>query len=128
MDQGSLQWLKYRELGSINNKRLQGSFAYLRQFRFDLMYLSSKKMADVDALSRAMPAGAVAVGKDSVSAQCEVRLWREDIGRVVAPVAQVDKLGHWGFEEREGEFPGLLALQRMDKEGQALRRILQGAK
>ena len=35
VDQGSLSWLKDRALGSINNKRLQHSFAYLRQFKFD---------------------------------------------------------------------------------------------
>jgi hypothetical protein len=38
VDQESLHWLHDKELCSINNKRLQAAFAYLRQFRFDLFY------------------------------------------------------------------------------------------
>jgi hypothetical protein len=52
VDQGSLGWLKDKLLSSVNNRRLQSSFAYLRQFQFDLLYRKSKDMQDVDALSR----------------------------------------------------------------------------
>jgi len=54
--------LHNKELCSINNKRLQGAFAYLRQFQFDLFYRKSEQMRDVDALSRVAAAVARAVG------------------------------------------------------------------
>ena len=62
VDQASLHWLHNKELCSINNKRLQGAFAYLRQFQFDLFYRKSEQMRDVDALSRVAGAVARAVG------------------------------------------------------------------
>ena len=73
MDQGSLGWLKDRALSSINNKRLQGAFAYLRQFQFDLLYKKSKDMQDVDALSRA--AAASSTDEDKVAAPVVVEFW-----------------------------------------------------
>ena len=44
VDQGSLSWLKDKRLSSINDRRLQGAFAYLRQFDFVLHYLKADKM------------------------------------------------------------------------------------
>ena len=62
VDQASLHWLHNKELSSINNKRLQGAFAYLRQFQFDLFYRKAKQMQDVDALSRIAGAVSLSVG------------------------------------------------------------------
>ena len=77
-----MSWLKDRALGSINNKRLQHSFAYLRQFKFNLL------MKDVDALSRIKVAGAGAVAAKSEATEIEV--WSEGDEVAVGGVAHVD--------------------------------------
>ena len=120
VDQGSLSWLKDRALGSINNKRLQHSFAYLRQFKFDLLYLKGEKMAEVDALSRIKTTEAAAtaeVGRETTAFELtEV----EGVTVAAGGVAQVDQEGYWGFEtvlRNVGE------LQKVDDEVMAIRGI-----
>ena len=120
VDQGSLSWLKDRALGSINNKRLQHSFAYLRQFKFDLLYLKSEKMADVDALSRMKPtevAATAGIGREITAFE----LTKVDEAVVPAGgVAAVDQEGVWGFES---EIRDIGELQRVDDEVVAIRGI-----
>jgi hypothetical protein len=76
VDQGSLGWLKDKSLSSVNNRRLQASFAYLRQFCFDLLYKKSKEMQDVDALSRvgASDEDEAGDGKDAGTSACCVEV------------------------------------------------------
>jgi transposase InsO family protein len=123
VDQGSLSWLKDRSLSSINNKRLQGAFAYLRQFQFDLMYRKSKDMQDVDALSRAVAAVSVA-GKGSVVVETE---WNAVAVAATATkgVAQVDLEGYWGFDTM---LKDLGELQHVDDEVVAVRQLMGGKK
>jgi transposase InsO family protein len=147
VDQGSLSWLKNQALSSINNKRLQASFAYLRQFRFDLFYLKSAKMKDVDALSRIVTAGPVGVESgigpcrvDVVSpANVEAAVAAVGAKKVlkrqkrqekwVAPeaggvgVAQVDMEEVWGFDT---EFKDIDALQAADEEVKLIRALRAG--
>ncbi len=142
VDQGSLSWLKNHALSSINNKRLQASFAYLRQFRFDLFYLKSAKMKDVDALSRIAVAGAVAASDQ------ECRTWVIDVHNpvdvevIMAPyvakkvrkklakkeqiragVAQVEMEEVWGFDT---DFKDVDELQKADEEVKLIRALRTG--
>ena len=123
VDQGSLSWLKDRALGSINNKRLQHSFAYLRQFKFDLLYLKKDKMKDVDALSRikAVEAGALTASSEAT----EIEVWSEGKEIAVGGVAQVDLEGYWGFNT---ELRDAGELQQVDDEVMAIRGLRQGRK
>ncbi len=122
VDQGSLSWLKDRSLSSINNKRLQGTFAYLRQFQFDLMYKKSKDMQDVDALSRAVAAAAVSGGSGGpVVAEAE---WTTPVAATEG-VAQVDLEGYWGFDTLVKDIG---ELQRGDDEVVAIRQLMGGKK
>ena len=92
VDQGSLAWLKDKRLSSINNRRLQGAFAYLRQFDW-LHYLKASKMQDVDALSRAVPEDAEADDEAEArwvaAAALEAGLVTDGQGTVLVDVAPV---------------------------------------
>ena len=123
VDQGSLSWLKDQALSSINNRRLQGSFAYLRQFQFDLMYLKSSKMMDVDALSR-ISIGAAASTTVSVQVDVEGGLVQTSI-TAAGGVAQVDLEGYWGFETILRD---VKELQIVDDEVIAIRELVKGKK
>ena len=145
VDQGSLGWLKDKALSSVNNRRLQSSFAYLRQFQFDLMYRKSKDMQDVDALSRVnvpeeeeevAPVCCVEVQQVSPEAVAVAAavLAAEKKVKVAAPaeavaegegagVAQVELEGVWGFET---ELRSAAELQRTDDEVIAVRLIREG--
>jgi hypothetical protein len=130
VDQGSLSWLKDRVLGSINNKRLQHSFAYLRQFKFDLLYLKSEMMGEVDALSRIKKvegaATMMACGREGTTI-CMMEA-RDEEGNQPVPagsVAQVDMEGFWGFET---ELRDIGELQQVDDEVIAIRGIREGRK
>ena len=131
VDQASLHWLHDKELSSINNKRLQGAFAYLRQFQFDLFYRKAEQMQDVDALSRA-----VAAAWGARETHCW-KTWEEDDGdsEPAAPaarkkqqtgkeddtgpgVAQVELEGVWGFETKMFDVD---ALQAEDDEVKLIR-------
>jgi transposase InsO family protein len=148
VDQGSLEWLKDRRLSSINNKRMQTSFAYLRQFHFDLNYLSHKKMQDVDALSRmggwseddngekeaTTPAAAAEVEEgnggttwlvdvdlpnaDTVVAGATAKLLADDLG-----VAQVELEELWGFDTL---LKDIGEVQKNDAEVIAIREMAKG--
>ncbi len=121
VDQGSLSWLKDRALSSINNKRLQGAFAYLRQFQFDLLYKKSKEMQDVDALSRAIAATATEETKTVLVDVDRPAL----VAMATEGVAQVDLEGYWGFDtalKDAGE------LQQSDDEVKAIRELMGGKK
>ena len=146
VDQGSLGWVKDKALSSINNRRLQGAFAYLRQFVFDLFYRPSKDMQDADAMSRIehkVPVAAVE--------ECEPEAifvverspgWKEivkaaeKLGLVVpaAPVAEAEKgeepgvaqvelEGVWGFQT---ELRDMGSLQEGDEEVMAIRKLMGG--
>jgi hypothetical protein len=146
VDQGSLGWLKDKSLSSVNNRRLQASFAYLRQFRFDLLYKKSKEMQDVDALSRVgsgddeenesvatccvevqpvtpqvVAAAAVAVSsKVREAAPVQDKANEDGVG-----VAQVELEGVWGFDT---ELRSVAELQQLDDEVVAIRQIRNGKK
>ncbi len=121
VDQGSLSWLKDKALSSINNKRLQGAFAYLRQFQFDLMYKKSKEMGDVDALSRAV----AATVERSNSVVVEVELDSSTVAAATEGVAQVDLEGYWGFDT---VLKDIGELQQTDDEVLAIRQLMGGKK
>ncbi len=147
VDQGSLSWLKNRALSSINNKRLQASFAYLRQFRFDLFYLKSSKMKDVDALSRIVVTGATtgkagrklcvvdvenpaetealvaAVGAKKILKRQQRKDKWADRKKVGAGVAQVDMEEVWGFDT---EFKNIDEMQKADEEVKLVRALRAG--
>ena len=118
----------HRSLSSINNKRLQGAFAYLRQFRFDLMYRKSADMRDVDALSQAAAAAATGVSEAGAVDGSTVLVDMERI-RVAAgatdSVAQVDLAGYWGFDT---VLKDMGELQRSDDEVVAIRQLMGGKK
>ncbi len=137
VDQESLHWLHDKNLCSINNKRLQSAFAYLRQFQFDLFYKKAKDMQDVDALSRAVAAttqgktsetcfvdtefdpadgepeqdqrtAAVAAAVAAAKRKTRVKQAKEETGSNDGPgVAQVELEGIWGFRN-EVDGRGLL--------------------
>ena len=135
VDQASLHWLHDKELSSINNKRLQGAFAYLRQFQFDLFYRKAAQMQDVDALSRV-----VAAAWSSRETHCW-ETWEDEDTQPAAPttakqqadqksddsgpgVAQVELEGVWGFETKMFDID---ALQAEDDEVKLIRAIRNGA-
>jgi RNase H-like domain found in reverse transcriptase/Integrase zinc binding domain/Integrase core domain/Zinc knuckle len=122
VDQGSLSWLKDQALSSINNRRLQGSFAYLRQFQFDLMYLKSSKMTEVDALSRISVATPTTIRPSTVQVDME-----GGMTGIVATggVAQVDLEGYWGFDTLLRD---VKELQIVDDEVVAIRELMKGKK
>ncbi len=145
VDQASLGWLKDKSLSSVNNRRLQAAFAYLRQFQFDVVYRKSKDMQDVDALSRIGAAdegehtadGACCVAVEQVSkeavAAAAATIARGRTKVAVAPVAtaegdgpgvaQVDLEGVWGFDT---ELRSAAELQKTDDEVIAIRQIREG--
>jgi hypothetical protein len=147
VDQGSLGWLKDKSLSSVNNRRLQASFAYLRQFQFDLLHKKSREMQDVDALSRvgagdedeaeAAPACCVDVQQvtHEVVAAAAMVLSEKKKVQEVAPaqaekeetpgVAQVELEGVRGFET---ELHSVAELQRLDDEVIAVRQLREGKK
>jgi transposase InsO family protein len=146
VDQGSLGWLKDKSLSSVNNRRLQAAFAYLRQFQFDLLYRKSKDMQDVDALSRVnapeeeeeeapvccvdvqqVTREAVAVAAAVLAAEKKVRVAAPAEAREVEEhgVAQVELEGVWGFET---ELRSIGELQKIDDEVMAIRQIREGKK
>jgi transposase InsO family protein len=146
VDQESLGWLQDKSLSSVNNRRLQAAFAYLRQFRFDVVYRKSKDMRDVDALSRI---GVAEEAKQNEAAACCVTVSQVSREAVVAAaatmaklakvtvapveaveqdgqgVAQVDLEGVWGFET---ELRSAAELQKTDDEVVAIRQIREGKK
>jgi hypothetical protein len=143
VDQESLHWLHDKELCSINNKRLQAAFAYLRQFRFDLFYRKSKQMQDVDALTR-IAAAVLCEGEKTL----QWETWLEGEMEVAAPaarkkkkktkkqvaeagddendpgVAQVDLEGVWGFDTKLFDVD---SLQAEDDEVKLVRAVRNGA-
>jgi transposase InsO family protein len=150
VDQGSLGWLKDRALSSVNNRRLQAAFAYLRQFRFDLFYRPAQDMQDADALSRVKHAQAetgaakrtaeVAATEQAPQGMVEVRVWRKSNTTdqkpiSVAPAEQLDKdqdlplpaqvemEGVWGFNT---ELRSIDELQKTDDEVIAIRNLMRG--
>jgi hypothetical protein len=149
VDQGSLGWLEDKALSSVNNRRLQAAFAYLRQFQFDLLYRKSKDMQDVDALSRIgakeetdetdeqtsaccvevsqVSPGVVAVAAAVLSGEAKVRSAApaEAMEADNPGVAQVELEGVWGFET---ELRSIGELQKLDDEVVAIRQIREGKK
>ncbi len=144
VDQGSLEWLKDRRLSSINNKRMQTSFAYLRQFQFDLSYLKHTKMQDVDALSRmgdstsggekATPIAAAATAEGNSASCCQVDVELNNAAEVVVGVnakllsetpgvAQEELEELWGFDTFLNDIG---ELQKHDAEVVAIRELMGG--
>jgi transposase InsO family protein len=136
-------WLHNKELCSISNKRLQGAFAYLRQFQFDLFYRKAKQMQDVDALSRIVGAVSRAAGAAwGVQATHRWETWEEEDDAVPAApvkkkkkkavaaetdergVAQVEMEGVWGFDTKLLDVD---ALQADDDDVRLIRAIRNGA-
>ncbi len=114
---------------------LQGAFAYLRQFRFDLFCKKSKDIQDVDALSR-VEAGAAVCAEDvtegwavdveietdfptPAGAACKVPTDEDGPG-----VAQVEMEGVWGFDTL---LKSVDELQQSDDEVRLIRHIRSGA-
>jgi transposase InsO family protein len=140
-------------LSSVNNRRLQASFAYLRQFQFDLLYKKSKEMQEVDALSRVgageedeevtptccvevqyVPPEAVAAAAATLRKTEKVQVaattgakggQEDDDNNENAGVAQVELEGVWGFDT---ELRSVAELQRLDDEVIAIRQIREGKK
>ncbi len=137
VDQGSLGWLKDKSLSSVNNRRLQASFAYLRQFQFDLLYRKSKEMQDVDALSRIGQSEEVACcvevhgGVSPIAVMAAVAKMGTSVAPGVAKedpgpgVAQVELEEVWRFET---ELRSATELQKTDDEVMAIRQIRNGKK
>ena len=138
VDQASLEWMKDKRLSSINNRRLQGAFAFLRQFRFDLYYKKSKEMQDVDALSRIEAVGAattaesntwwVTVEDDLVSVPAAPAKKKASRFGVSADdkrtgVAQVEMEGVWSFDT---VLKSIDELQASDDEVRLIRAIRDG--
>ena len=111
-DQGSLVFLKTKELGGMGQKRMQSAFAYLRQFRFALRYKKGAAMAEVDALSRAPVEDEVVAAVAARGARWAMRLAEAVEGgegtllAVAAAAAKqgplgtalIDKGEAWGFD------------------------------
>ncbi len=139
VDQGSLGWLKDKSLSSVNNRRLQASFAYLRQFQFELLYRKAKEMQDVDALSRigqqedddrteATCCVEVHADVSPVVVMAAVEKWRAEAAPAEKNgpgVAQVELEEVWHFDT---ELRSATELQKTDDEVMAIRQIRDGKK
>jgi transposase InsO family protein len=144
VDQGSLGWVKDKALSSINNRRLQGAFAYLRQFVFDLFYRPSKDLQDADALSRIehVPAAAAEEICERAASVFIVESdppWESIVavaGRMGVPMApavgseqdtprpaQVELGEVWGFDST---LKDMGSLQEGDEEVLAIRELMKG--
>ena len=146
VDQGSLGWLKERALSSVNNRRLQAAFAYLRQFHFELFYRPSKEMQDVDALSRATILAQASTDNPDGPVIVEVHShpsWEAVCGANATPAgpviykkndegdpkdelplpAQVELEGVWGFDT---DMKSLGEQQLIDDEVIAIRKLMAG--
>jgi transposase InsO family protein len=147
VDQGSLGWMKDKKLSSINNRRLQGAFAYLRQFVFDLFYRPAKDMQDADAMSRIkhenvseVEVAATVQSKEAVTivevfSVPDMSKWMGTVSSASAAAptvpeeqagpAQVELEGLWGFNT---ELRDLGAMQQTDDEVVAIRQLMAGKK